>query len=89
VDGDAVTITVIVHPEPPENQKPLAQELLALADKPSDVEFVMWPEPGFRIPEDLFAKFLRARTKVENPPEDTEPVEPVKRKPGRPKKEGQ
>lgn len=87
--------TVIIHPEPPENQKAMAKELLELADNFRDVEYVMWPEPGFRVPEDLFAKFLKARTSTsgsEPEPEADEPKvesEPVKRKPGRPKKEGQ
>lgn len=87
--------TVIIHPEPPENQKPLAQELLALAGDFRDVEFVMWPEPGFRVPEELYAKFLKNRTESEPVPEAVVPEavvesEPVKRKPGRPKKqEGQ
>lgn len=100
-----MTETVIVHPEPPENQKLLAQELLGLADDFRDVEFVMWPEPGFRIPEELFARFLKMRTEQLPPSEESLPVkeseaekseaeenpEPVKRKPGRPKKiqEGQ
>lgn len=84
--------TVIVHPEPPENQKLMAKELLALADDFRDVEFVMWPEPGFRIPEDLFAKFLKSRTPKSEPAPEVQVVEesePVKRKPGRPKKEAQ
>lgn len=89
-------MTVIIHPEPPENQKAMAQELLALADDFRDVEYVMWPEPGFRIPDELFAKFLKARTPKSEPvaevpePEAAAESEPVKRKPGRPKKqEGQ
>ena len=84
--------TVIIHPEPPENQKALAQELLGLADDFRDVEFVMWPEPGFRIPEELFGRFLKNRTSTSEPKvaEPEAESEPVKRKPGRPKKqEGQ
>ena len=93
--------TVIIHPEPASELKNLAKELLALADKGSDVEYIMWPESGFRIPEELFAKFVAGRAKNHPVPEPTEPVveatepeevtEPVKRKPGRPKKiqEGQ
>lgn len=95
--------TVIVHPEPPQDMKSLIQELLDLADKATDVEYVMWPEPGLRIPEALFDKFAELRTsKPKETPsveeevladvvEDVEVTEPVKRKPGRPKKiqEGQ
>lgn len=93
---------VIIHPEPPSELKALAKELLALADSPLQVEYVMWPEPGFRVPEELFGKFAAARKNLraapepvaENPveggPEAVKP-EPIKRKPGRPKKiqEGQ
>lgn len=94
--------TVIIHPEPPQDMKSLILELLALADKRSDVEYVMWPEPGLRVPEELFDKFATARTKtakvkdvaVDVPAdvvEDVKVTEPVRRKPGRPKKiqEGQ
>lgn len=93
-------MTVIIHPEPPQDMKSLILELLDLADKRSDVEYVMWPEPGLRVPEDLFDKFAAARTKnakvkdADVPAdvvEDVEVTEPLKRKPGRPKKiqEGQ
>lgn len=116
--------TVIVHPEPG-FLKDVAQELLALTANPYDVEYVMWPEPGFRVPEWLFDKFeVRQVGDVgaqiadiigalvdpnspnpvifEVPAEvaaqmavgdfvEVPVVEPVKRKPGRPKKntEGQ
>jgi hypothetical protein len=53
--GDTVG-TVIVHPDP-HFVKEVAQELLALADNPMHVEYVMWPEPGFRIPEELLDRF--------------------------------
>ena len=83
--------TVIIHPEPPENMKPLIVELLGLADKASDVEYVMWPEPGLRVPEDVYARFLKTRTvKPEESPEpEVQEPKPVKRAPGRPKKEAQ
>ena len=91
--------TVIIHPEPPQDMKSLILELFDLADKRSDVEYVMWPEPGLRVPEALFDKFASARTKAskaKEPAVQAEPVEdkvtePVRRKPGRPKKiqEGQ
>lgn len=81
--------------------KSLILELLALADKRSDVEYVMWPEPGLRVPEELFDKFAAARTKTAKVEEvaadvpadavEDKVTEPVRRKPGRPKKiqEGQ
>lgn len=89
--------TVIVFPEPG-NLKKIARELTDLADRPLDVEYVMWPEPGFRISQELYAKFSAARgdevrpdvEEVEEAEETVEVTEaaeePVKRKPGRPKK---
>lgn len=100
--GDIVG-TVIVHPEPG-FEKQIAQELLGLADNPMQVEYVMWPRPGFRVPEELFDRFEQLLTTpaVEQSVPDVvavadvtaEPevvVKPVKRAPGRPKKnvEGQ
>lgn len=93
--------TVIVHPEPPQDMKSLIVELLVLADRATDVEYVMWPEPGLRVPEELFDKFASARTKAVKAKEPAKEVQadqvedevtkPVKRAPGRPKKiqEGQ
>jgi hypothetical protein len=86
----------MIVPEPG-NAKKIAQELLALADNFRDVDYVMWPEPGFRVPEALAAKFVAAHkdggdVKSEVPAaeqvaEVSAAVEgPVKRKPGRPKK---
>lgn len=71
--------------------KKIAQQLLALADDRKDVDYVMWPEPGFRVPVELAEKFVefRDKSKAEVPaaPEVEEaPAEPVKRKPGRPRK---
>lgn len=82
----------------PENGelKKIAQQLLSLADNPKDVDYVMWPEPGFRVPEELAGRFVALRKSLETPKADVPavegasadeaPVEPVKRKPGRPKK---
>lgn len=96
--------TVIIHPEPPQDMKSLIQELLGLADRATDVEYVMWPEPGLRVPEELFDRFANMRTSKPPKSEDSLPVpedelpdvpvevtEPARRKPGRPKKiqEGQ
>lgn len=71
--------------------KKIAQQLLALADNPKDVDYVMWPEPGFRVPEELAGKFVAFRegsdkSEAEVPATEQAPAEPVKRKPGRPKK---
>lgn len=94
--------TVIIHPEPPQDMKSLIQELYGLTDRRLDVEYVMWPEPGVRVPEELFDKFVSARIKAskvegsagQEPSGDAggeEVTELPKRKPGRPKKiqEGQ
>lgn len=88
----------MIVPEP-ENVKAIAKRLLDLADNPMMVEYVMWPEPGFRVPEDLAEKFTKSwdqpKAEVLATPESTESPdaesEPAKRKPGRPKKivEGQ
>jgi hypothetical protein len=56
VGGDPVT-TVIVHPEPG-FLKQITQELLVLADNPMHVEYVMWPSPGLRIPEELYDRWV-------------------------------
>ena len=89
--------TVTIVPEPG-NLKTIARELLDLAVKPSDVNYVMWPEPGFEVPEELAARFVAARPDTDVEPEETpqveqtpapaevEEVKPVKRSPGRPKK---
>lgn len=81
--------------------KSLIQEFLYYADKATDVEYVMWPEPGVRVPEELFDRFAKLRTQTPPPSEDPLPdaeaelpdapvvdevTEPAKRKPGRPKK---
>lgn len=49
----------MIVPEP-ENVKAIAQRLLTLTDEPLTVEYVMWPEPGFRVPEELAAKFVES-----------------------------
>lgn len=80
--------TVIIHPETG-FEKVIAKELLALADNPMHVEYVMWPSPGFRVPEDLFDRWTHL-TEEPVPADQTVTVAvPPKRKPGRPKKEAQ
>lgn len=84
--------TVLIFPEPG-NTKAIAKALLALADKASDVEYVLWPAEGFRVPEELAMRFTDKwdhRTDVTEAEVVAEVEEtPVKRKPGRPKKEAQ
>lgn len=80
-------MTVLIFPEPG-NTKKIARTLLDLADKASDVEFVLWPQEGFRVPEELALKF-EGLFEPEVAEQVTEVEEPVKRKPGRPKKEAQ
>lgn len=84
--------TVLIFPEPG-NTKAIAKELLALADRALDVEFVSWPQEGFRVPEELAMRFTEKwddRTSItEETTESPETEAPVKRKPGRPKKEAQ
>lgn len=90
---------ILIFPEPG-NVKVIARLLLDLADKPLDVEYVLWPQEGFRVSEELALKFEAQFTELL--PEGSEPIsesvpvadavredEPVKRKPGRPKKEAQ
>ena len=84
--------TLNIYPEPG-NLKKIAKQLLEMADKASDVEYIMWPEQGFRVPVELGDRFVALSVTEEVPtaPEVVESEEPVKRKPGRPKKiqEGQ
>lgn len=93
--------TVIIVPEPGE-LKSVARDLLGLADNKMHVEYVMWPETGFRVPDYLADRFVKLRRERNVPAEpvveqvgaetEVEAVsEPVKRKPGRPRKvqEGQ
>ena len=82
---------VLIFPEPGMT-KLIARKLLDLTDNPTEVEFVLWPQEGFRVPEELALKFEADFNPVkdfEGPVEATEVEEPVKRKPGRPKKEAQ
>ena len=37
--------------------KEIGQRLLALADHPSQVQWVTWPQAGYSIPLELFVKF--------------------------------
>lgn len=47
----------MITPEPGKTVQ-IGQRLLALADHPSQVQWVTWPAPGgYSIPIDLFTKF--------------------------------
>lgn len=78
--GDAVDV-VIITPEPG-RQKEIGQQLLALADHPSQVQWVTYPETGFQIPLELFAKFDANGDEPAAVEEDT-----PRRRRGRPRKE--
>lgn len=79
----------MIVPEPGE-MKRVINELLGLADRSTDVEYVMWPEPALRVPEELAGRFVKLREALSQPTpgddESTPESEPAKRKPGRPKK---
>jgi hypothetical protein len=47
---------VIISPEKG-RVKEIGQRLLSLADSPYQVQWVTWPQAGFSIPLELFAKF--------------------------------
>lgn len=53
--GDAVDV-VTVYPEDGEFRR-IAQELLAVAEHPRDVQVVSHPRMGFKVPSELFDKF--------------------------------
>lgn len=53
--GDAVDV-VIITPEPG-RQKEIGKRLLELADHPHQVHWVTYPQAGFQVPLELFAKF--------------------------------
>jgi len=71
---------VIISPEPGK-AKEIGRKLLALAEHPSQVQWVTWPQAGYSVPLELYVKF------------DTEGDEPQveeeapKRRRGRPRKE--
>lgn len=70
---------VIITPEPGRH-KEIGQRLLALADHPNQVQWVTYPETGFQVPLELFARFDA---------DEAEPAEQEtpKRRRGRPRKE--
>jgi Glu-tRNA(Gln) amidotransferase subunit E-like FAD-binding protein len=88
--GDPVDVTVFVTVYPdPGNFPVIARALLEVADHPSQVRMVTWPQSGFEVPEDVFERFEAAMngeqpdTRQDVPAAETEPP---KRRPGRPRK---
>jgi predicted secreted protein len=86
---------ITITPEP-QAVKWVAQALLSLADHPRDVQMVSRPNRGFRVSEELYAKFQASVGADTNSTDSPEPqakpqTAAVKRKPGRPRKnqEGQ
>jgi len=79
--GDVVDV-VIITPEPGLH-KEIGQKLLALADHPSQVQWVTWPQAGYSIPLELFVKF---DTDGQDEQAATEEEVPKRRR-GRPRKE--
>lgn len=71
---------MIISPEPG-NARDIGRRLLDLADSPYDVQWVTWPQAGYAVPLELFAKF-DADSDSEAGAEET-----PKRRRGRPRKE--
>lgn len=80
---------MIVVPDP--GMAPaIGRLLLDLAEHPRDVQWVSWPEGGFKVSDELFAMF-KALEKVDkalaaDAPEPAETSQPPKRR-GRPRKQ--
>lgn len=84
-------ITIVPNPG---QMKFIAQDLLLVADHPSQVAYVSRPQPGFQVSEELFNRFVALQEKAladesapvsdEEPKTETEPTPAPKR--GRPKK---
>lgn len=83
--GDAMD--VVITPEHG-RVKEIAQVLLKLAAHPNDVQMVSWPAQGFRVSGDLFARFEYFMAGEDSAETESEPevAEPVKKRPGRPRK---
>lgn len=62
--------------------KEVGRQLLALADHPSQVQWVTWPAAGFSVPVELFEKFEAGAVQVPLPSPQLE-APPAKRR-GRP-----
>lgn len=75
---------IIVSPEKGRH-KEIGQQLLALANHPRDVQWVTWPQAGFAVPLELFARFDADGEDGEQPQAAQEPT--PRRRRGRPRKE--
>jgi hypothetical protein len=76
-------VDVTVYPEEG-NFRDVAKGLLEAADHPGQVRMVSHPKAGFIVPEEVFERFEAGRT--DSKPESSEPQDPPKRRPGRPRK---
>lgn len=100
-DGDLVAVNdtppthMTVFPEQSEI-KDVAKLLLQLADHPRDVATTLDPTMGFRIPYWLYEVFTQvwderfapvAEAEKQNPANAEAVINPIPRKPGRPRKE--
>jgi hypothetical protein len=56
---------VIITPEPGRHAE-IGQRLLALADHPSQVQWVTWPQAGYAVPVGLLLKFEEAGADSKN-----------------------
>lgn len=76
---------ITIVPDPGQ-MKYIAQDLLFIADHPSDVVYVSRPQPGFQISDELFKRFVDFQENhlVPAAVEQPEPTPAPKR--GRPKK---
>jgi hypothetical protein len=71
---------VTVYPEPGMFPQ-IARRLLEAADHPGQVVSVSHPRAGFIVPQDVFKRF-----EASDPVADDPAPQPVKRRPGRPRK---
>jgi hypothetical protein len=82
--GDVVDV-VIISPEPG-RQKEIGRQLLELADNPRQVQWVTWPQAGYSVPLELFARFDATFADEESEAEEAAESTPRRRR-GRPRKE--
>jgi len=78
---------VTVYPEH-DNFPAIARALLAAADHPGQVVSVSHPKAGFIVPQEVFLRFQAAVDAKVSSTDERAPAqaEPVKRRPGRPRK---
>lgn len=82
-------VKVTIYPEEG-NFPAVAKALLAVANHPNQVRSVSHPRAGFEVPEDVYDRFEAAQTaepsNTHQEPPAGDPA-PVRRRPGRPRKE--